>query len=102
MADPTGSPEVDEYNQMNNAYKKRIVQTLRDPMSGPVSDKGENMTHAVDSGEINMQDAGQYTQNPRTMGEIFKPKDAYTNSLRGRISDAMSKYMGPKTPDPTK
>jgi hypothetical protein len=29
------------------------------------------------------------------------PSDPYSTSMRGRISDAMSRWWGPKTPDPT-
>ena len=83
--------EMQEYQQMNDNYKKRIVQTLRDPM-----------TKAVDPGELNMQDAGQHTASPGQSNSDKILKDPYGNTLRGRLSDAMSKYMGPKTPDPTK
>lgn len=82
--------ETEEYMQMNNAYKKRIVQTLR---NGP---SNENMT------------AGDVTQTNDTSSVkpagpegimIDKQPDRYTTSLRGRISDAMSKVLGPKVPD---
>lgn len=84
--------ETEEYMQMNDAYKKRVVQTLRDPMTKVP----QNM--AVDPGESNMQDAGQHTAKPGKSNSDKILKDPYGNTLRGKISDAMSKYMGPKDP----
>jgi len=68
--------ETEEYMAMNDAYKKRIIQTLRNtPVGTP-------------------KDAPAYVETKKV--EPKKEKDPYDSTLRGRISGAMDKYLGPK------
>lgn len=69
-----------------------IAKALRDPMWRERQAEDEAM--GIKTKLSNMSNPPKPIPPP-------PPSDPYSTSMRGRVSDWMSKWLGPKTPDPT-